>query len=121
VESDSEYWDADCVIWVESESEYYLTDDIGGKIFQSDFDQEYYVTEERIELSNGQFWTRDQVIESGQFNITKEIIGKTTVKESDGIRIEKDIYKEIAYLKDHLEYNDNGDIVNRQIELPFAA
>ena len=121
VESDSEYWDTDCVIWVESESEYYLTDDIGDKIFQSDFDSEYYLTEYRVELSNGQFWTRDQVIESGQFNIAKEIIGKVTVKESDGIRIEKDIYKEIAYLKDYLEYDANGEIINRQIELPLAA
>lgn len=120
-ESRGEYWQIDDTIYSESQNEYYPTCDINRVIFESDFDSEYYLIDEKIKLSNGQYWTKQQVIDSGQFDIEKILIKENSHITRDGTEIDCSEYELVAILRNPFEYDESGNIICRQLEMPLAA
>lgn len=120
-ESRDEYWQCEDTVYSESESEYFPTCDIGKAIFRSDLDDEYYGIDDRIKLSNGQYWTRQQIIESEQFDIEKVLIKEKSQILRDGTMIDCSQYEEIAILRNPYEYDESGNIICRQLDLNLAA
>jgi hypothetical protein len=120
-ESRDEYWQIDDTVYCESQNEYYPICDIGKVVFESDFDSEYYLIEERIKLSNGQYWAKQQIIDSNQFDIEKILIKEKSHVMRDGTEIDCSEYELVAILRNPFEYDESGNIICRQIEMPLAA
>ena len=104
-DNESEYWADDDVTYIECEEIYVPSHIVTEDYFLSEYDSEYYPLSDRIELTAiGQFWTLQQAIDSDNYDIVTSEDGETT-----------------ATLKDHLEVNDFGNVVNNQLNLPLAA
>jgi hypothetical protein len=124
-ESDGEYWKADCVVYVESESEYYPmhSDDI----FQSDDDGEYYLFEEKVSIFNGESWTKGQAINAGYtlhngvyISESYEVVTKEEMQTVEEfacernytvIKVDKIVYTSTVQLRLNYELNAYGDAV----------
>jgi len=104
-DNESEYWSDSDVTWIECEEIYTPSHSLADSYFLSEYDSEYYPNSDKIELTAiGQFWTLAQAIDSGHYDITTDSDGNT-----------------VATLKDYLEVNDFGNVVNNQMQLPLAA
>ena len=104
-EYDREYWKADYVTFCESESDYIPNDKIdndGEPYFISSASNECFPRSEAITLPNGDLIAIEEV-DSEHFDI---------IKEGDSVSLK---------LKDHLELDENGNVINRQLELEIAA
>ena len=104
-DNECEYWIGEDVTWIECDDIYVPSHIIADSYFLSEYDSEYYPLSDRIELTAiGQFWTLQQAIDSDNYDIVTSEDGETT-----------------ATLKDHLEVNDFGNVVNNQMQRPLAA
>ena len=104
-DNECEYWAESDVVYIECESVYVPEHIVTNDYFLSEYDSEYYPLSDRIELTAiGQFWTLQQAIDSDNYDITTD---------SDG--------NSVATLKDYLEVNDFGNVVNNQLQLAIAA
>lgn len=104
-DNECEYWSDSDVTWIECEDIYVPSHIVTDSYFQSEYDSEYYPNSDKIELKAiGQFWTIQQAIDSDNYDI---------VTDSDG--------NSVATLKDDLEVNYFGNVVNNQLNLAPAA
>lgn len=104
-DNSDEYWNDSDVVYIDCESIYVPAHCVTEDYFLSEYDSEYYPNSDKIELTAiGQFWTLQQAIDSDHYNIVMDSDGNST-----------------ATLKDYLEVNDFGNVVNNQLSLLIAA
>jgi len=104
-DNSDEYWNDSDVVYIECEEIYVPAHNVTEDYFLSEYDSEYYPLCDRIELTAiGQFWTIQQAIDSDNYDMTTDSDGNT-----------------VATLKDYLEINDFGNVVNNQLSLAIAA
>lgn len=104
-DNECEYWNDSDVTWIECDDIYVPSHIVTDNYFLSEYDSEYYPNSDKIELTAiGQFWTLQQAIDSDHYDI---------VTDSDG--------NTVATLKEYLEVNCFGNVVNNQLNLALAA
>ena len=111
----------DETVYCETDDCYFLADDMGDTWFYSDVDDECYSIEDLAELPIDKQMTHDQAKETGFFNIefipSNYPLGASDIVKPEGFKPSKYVYT----LKDYLEIDDNGEVVNNQLSLLEVA
>lgn len=117
----------DETIYCETDDCYFLIDDMGDTWFYSDIDDECYSIEDLADLPIDKQMTHDQAKETGFFNI-KFVPSKPATHDRIlprlGLVLVDNTFKPSRYvytLKDYLELDDDGEVINNQLSLLEVA
>jgi len=116
----------DETVYCEADDCHFLTDDMGDTWFYSDVDDECYSIEDLADLPIDKQMTHDQAKETGFFNI--EFVPSKSANPDPrlprlgyGLLINGKPSRYVYTLKEYLELDDNGEVINRQLSLLEVA
>lgn len=117
-ENSNEYWYIDDVVYIESEGIWVSPPELKEDYFQSDMDYEYYPNRDKVETNNLVDLTEDQAKRGGYiFSEGKNLWIEPEDQETYIWNEETEEYQ----LKDHLEIDESGNVINRQLSFLIAA